>query len=174
MNPADPEVFCVHTAARSSLIKHHQLFALFKAPKWRRQRTDVHGLCCDVQEMGQDAADLRIQDADVARARRNGEFKEAFGREAEGVLLIHRGNIVKAIEIPDRLKVRLMLDQLFGTAMQESDMRVNALDYFAVQLQNEPEHAVRGRVLRTKVDVELAQFGFSHLCVSIVCCVAGE
>jgi hypothetical protein len=36
--------------------------------------------------------------------------------------------------------------------MEQADVRVNALDDFAVQLHDQPEDAVRGRMLRTEVD----------------------
>jgi hypothetical protein len=34
-------------------------------------------------------------------------------------------------------------------------MRIDALDDFAVQLQHEAQHAMRGRMLRTEVDREV-------------------
>ncbi len=40
--------------------------------------------------------------------------------------------------------------------MQQADVRIDPLDHFTVQLQHQAQNAVRGRVLRPEVDVELA------------------
>ena len=40
-------------------------------------------------------------------------------------------------------------------------MRISALDDFAVKLKHQAEHAVRGRVLGTKI--ERVVFDFSHV-----------
>ena len=45
--------------------------------------------------------------------------------------------------------------------MQQADVRVDALDHLAVQLQHEAQHAVRRGVLGPEVDVEVADFCFS-------------
>jgi hypothetical protein len=39
-------------------------------------------------------------------------------------------------------------------------MRIDPLDDFAVQLQHEAQHAVRGRVLRAEVDRVMGDIGF--------------
>jgi hypothetical protein len=43
------------------------------------------------------------------------------------MLLVHRRHIVEAVKIGDRLQVGLVLDQLFGAAMEQADMRIDAL-----------------------------------------------
>jgi hypothetical protein len=43
-------------------------------------------------------------------------------------------------------------------------MRIDTLDDFTVELEHQPQHAVRGRVLGTKIDREIANFGFGHYC----------
>ena len=80
------------------------------------------------------------------------------------MLLVHRRDIVEAIEIGDRLQVGLLLDQLLGAAMQQADMRIDAVDNLAVELQHEAQHAVRRRMLRSEIDVEVADGSFSHHC----------
>ena len=41
-------------------------------------------------------------------------------------------------------------------------MRVHTLDDFAVELQHETQHAMRGRVLGTEVQMVVAEFLFGH------------
>ncbi len=42
-------------------------------------------------------------------------------------------------------------------------MRIDALDNFAVELENEPQNAMRGGMLRAKVDREIADRIVAHL-----------
>ena len=96
------------------------------------------------------------------RTARNVESQQLFSRQAERVLLVHRRDVIEPVEIPDRLQIGLVLDQLFGAAMQQADMRIDALDHFAIELEHEAQHAMRRRMLRPKVDVEITNFGFGH------------
>ena len=75
------------------------------------------------------------------------------------MLLVHRRDVVEAVEIRDRLQVGLLLDQLLGAAMQQADMRIDAFDDFAVELEHQTQHAMRRRVLRPEVDGEIAERG---------------
>ena len=72
------------------------------------------------------------------------------------MLLVHRRHIVEAVEIGHGLQIGLVLDQLFGAAMQQADMRIDAGDDFAVEFEHEAQHAVRRRMLRAEVDREVA------------------
>ncbi len=78
------------------------------------------------------------------------------------MLLIHRRDVVEPVEIRDRLQIGLLLDQLLGAAMQQPDMRIDALDDLAVKLQHEAQHAVRRRMLRPEIDGEVAHRGSVH------------
>ena len=44
------------------------------------------------------------------------------------------------------------LGELLGAAVQQADVRIGALDDFAVEFEHQAEHAVRGRMLGTEVD----------------------
>ena len=157
MHAADAEISRVHARARGALVEHHQLLALLEAPQRRGQRADVHRLRGDVEEVRQQPPDLAIEHADQLRAARHLQPEQLLRREAEGVLLVHRRDIVEPVEIRDRLQIGLVLDQLLGAAMQQADMRIDALDHLAVELQHEAQHAVRRRMLRPEVDGEVAR-----------------
>ena len=73
------------------------------------------------------------------------------------MLLVHRRDVVEPVEIRDRLQIGLVLDQLLGAAMQQADVRIDALDDLAVELQHQAQHAVRGRMLRPEIDGEVAE-----------------
>ena len=105
--------------------------------------------------MREDAADLAVEHADVLRARGHLNAAELLDGQGKGVLLIHRRDVVEAIEIGDGLRVRLVLDQLFGTTMQQADMRIDTLDHLAVEFKHQAQHAVRRRVLGPEVEVHV-------------------
>ena len=81
------------------------------------------------------------------------------------MLLIHRRDVIEPVEIRDRLQISLLLDQFFGAAMQEADMRIDALDDLAVEFEHQAQHAMRGRMLRPEIDGEIALGCFRHLCL---------
>jgi hypothetical protein len=55
-----------------------------------------------------------------------------------------------------------MLNQLLGSAMQQTDMRIDAPDNLTVEFQHKPKHAVGRRMLRAEIDGEIAKAGFWH------------
>ena len=75
------------------------------------------------------------------------------------MLLIHRRDIIEPVEIRDRLQIGLLLDQLFGAAMQQADMRIDALDDLAVEFEHQTQHAMRRRMLRPEIDREVSFAG---------------
>ena len=87
---------------------------------------------------------------------------QLFDGQRKGMLLVHRRDIVEAIEIGHGLQIGLGLDQLLGAAMQKADMRIDTLDDFAVELQHKTQNAVRRRMLRSEIDVEIADVMFGH------------
>ena len=162
MHPAGPHVIGVHARAGGALVEHHQLLALLEAPERRRQGADVHRLRGDVEEVRKQAPDLGIEHADELTALRHLEPEQLLDGEAEGMLLVHRRDVIEPVEIRDRLQVGLGLDQLLGAAVEKADMRVDALDDLAVELEHEAQDAVRGRVLRPEIDREIAELVLGH------------
>ena len=154
---AEAEIIGVQARAAGALVEHHQLLALLEAPERRGERADVHGLRGDVEKMREKAADLGIEHANELAAARHFHAQHALDRHAESVLLIHRRAIVEPVEVRHVLQIGARLHQLLGAAMQQADMRIDALDDLAIELEHQAQHAVRGRMLRTKVDGEIAK-----------------
>ncbi len=106
--------------------------------------------------MRQEPPDLAEQHPDQLRAARHFKPEQLFHRETERVLLVHRCDVVEPVEIRDRLQIGLLLDQLLCAAVQEADMRIDALDHFAIKLEHEAQYPVRRRMLRPEVNGEIA------------------
>ncbi len=73
------------------------------------------------------------------------------------MLLRHRRDVIEPVEIGHVLQISPRLHQLLGAAMKQPDMRVDALDDFAVEFEHEPQHAMRGWMLRPEIDREIAE-----------------
>jgi len=97
-------------------------------------------------------SELGEQHAQILAAQRHFEIKQLFDGQHETVLFAHWRNIIEPVEIGQRLKIGLVFDEFFGAAVQQPDMRIDAFDDLAIQLQNEPQYAVRRRMLRTEID----------------------
>src|SRR5262249_1694919 len=162
MHAADAEIGGMQAAAGGALVEPHKLFPLFEAPERRRERADIHSLRGHVEEVRQQPSNLAIEHADELRAPRHRKPEQLFRRQAEGMLLVYRGDLVKPVEIRDRLQRGIVLGQVFGPGVQKADMRIDAFHHLAVELQYETQYAVRRRVLGPEIDGEIAQLRFSH------------
>ena len=99
------------------------------------------------------------------RAARDRDAQKLFRRQAERMLLVHRRDIVEAVEIGKRLQIGLVLDQLLGAAMKQADVRVHAGDNLAIQIQDQAQHAMRRRMLGSEIDGHLRIIGLMTLLV---------
>ena len=116
-------------------------------------RADIERVGGDVEQMVEDAGDLGEQRADPLRRAAAPRCPAASrSPSAKACSCAHRRDVIEPVEIRHRLHVGLVLDQLLGAAMQQADMRVGALDHLAVHLQDQAQHAVRGRMLRAEID----------------------
>ena len=78
------------------------------------------------------------------------------------MLLVHRRDIVEPVEIGHVLQIGARLHQLLGAAMEQPDMRIDALDDLAVEFEHEAQHAMRRRMLRAEIDREIAKVLIGH------------
>ena len=150
------EIRGVQARAAGAFVEHHELFALFKAPERRRQRPNIHRLRGDVQKVVQNAANLGIEHANQRPTARHFHTCQLFNCQTPGMFLVHRRHVIQPVEIRQVLQIRPAFHQLFGAAMQQTDMRITALYYFAVKFQHQSQNTMRRRVLRAEVDVEVA------------------
>jgi hypothetical protein len=161
MHATGAEIVRVHPRARRPLVEIHDVFAQFEHPQIRRHCADVHHMAAEVEHMILDTRQLGEKYAEILRADRHVEVEQFLDREHERVLHAHRRAIIEPVEIGDRLEVGLVLDQLFGAAMEQADMRIDAVDDLAIEFHDEAQHAVRGRVLRAKIDREIVDRGIA-------------
>src|SRR5262245_51737509 len=162
MYAADSEIGSVHAATRGTLVEPHELFTLLEPPQRWGERAHVHGLGGNIEQMRKQPSDFAIEDADELSAARDRDAQKLFRRQAERMLLVHRRDIVEAVEIRDRLQIGFVLDQLLGAAMKQADMRIDPLHHPAVEFKREPQDAVRRRMLGAEIDREITLRRFRH------------
>ena len=110
------------------------------------------------QQVIQDTGNLVKHDTDVLCTQRRLDTEQFFDRQHIAVLVAHHGHVIEPVHVTDTLVIRLALGQFFGAAMQQTDMRVGALDHLAVHFQHQAQHAVCGRMLRPEVQGEITNF----------------
>ena len=156
LHAAGTEVGCMQTCTAGALIKNHELFAFLKAPERRRQGANVHGLSGHVQKVVQNAADFRIEHSDQAGTAWHLGAGQSFDRQTPSMFLVHRRDIVQPVEIRQVLQVGPAFHQLFRTAVKQPDVRIATLDDFTVKFQHKAQHTVGRGMLRSEVNVEVA------------------
>ena len=100
--------------------------------------------------------EMRVSSAKNTRryCARSGTSRSSSFSIASTIAVLHaqRRAVIEPVEIGQRLQVGLVLDQLLGAAVEQADMRIDALDDLAVELHDQAQHAVRRRMLRAEVD----------------------
>ena len=131
----------MHAGTRDGLVGIHQVLALAEGVEHHGHRADVEGVAADPQQVVQDAGDSSNIVPDVLGAHGT-STPQLLDGQTVGVLVAHHRHVVETVHVRHRLDPGAGLGELLGRAMQEADVRVGALDDFAVQFQHEAQHAV--------------------------------
>ena len=78
------------------------------------------------------------------------------------MLLIHRCDIVEAVEIGQSLQTSLVFDQFLGTAVKETNMRIDAPYYFAIQFQHKTQHPMGRGCCGSKLIMKMRGWSLGH------------
>ena len=151
----------MHARTGDSLVHVKQSFTLAEAVNQDVHRAAVKTMRAQPQQVVEQTRDFCVHDTYVLSAHRHIHAHHLFDGQAIRVLVGHHRHIVKAVHVGQRLDVGLAFSELFSGAVQQTDVRIGALDDFAVKLKHQAKHAVRGRVLGTKI--ESVVFDFSHV-----------
>jgi hypothetical protein len=149
-------------------MSYHKLLTLLETPQERCQSTNIHGVGQDGHEMVQNPGNLAEQGTDVLGTDGDVDVQQLLNSEREALLVGHHGNIVEAVEVGQGLQVCAVLDELLSAAVQQSNVGVGAHDLLAVELQNQTQHAVGGRVLGPEVDGVVADLAGAVCLVALL------
>lgn len=143
--------FC-HSQPIARQLTYHELLTLLETPQERCQSTNIHGVREDGHQVVKDTSDLSKECSDELGSLGNLDVEQLLDGEGEALLVGHHRDVVESVKVRQGLEICLVLDQLLGTSMQQTDVGVGADNLLAVELENQTQHAVSGGMLRTKVD----------------------
>ena len=106
--------------------------------------------------MAGDPVELGREDPDVLGAARHLDVEQLLEGHDRRPLAEQRADVLERVEVGDRLVVVGVLAQLLDAAVEVAEDRVEVDDLLAVELEDDPQHAVGRRVLRPHVDEHLA------------------
>jgi len=99
-----------------------------------------------------DAEQLAQHDSDHLRAIRHLDPGEPFDRQHVRQVVHHAAEVIDAIGVGDEGVPRLTLAHLFRAAVVKADVGHHIHDLLAIELEDEPQHAMRTGVLRSDIE----------------------
>ena len=150
--PADADVAREQPEARDALVDVEQQLALAEAVEHHRHRADFHRVRAEPHEMAVDALQLGEQHANPLHAIGHLEAEQLLDREAVRVGVGLRAQVIHALDERNDLLKFLLLRRLLDAGVQIADGRRRRHDGLAIELEHQPEHAMRAGVLRPHVD----------------------
>ncbi len=142
--PADAEVRGHHALPAHHLEDAHHVFAFAEAVEEHRHGADINGVRAQPDQVRSDARQLVQHHSQPLRPRRDFQAQQPFHRQHVAQVVGERAEIVDAVGERHRLLVELGLAGLLDSGVQEADVRHHPHDGFAVDLQQQPQHAVGG------------------------------
>ena len=149
---ADLEVARVHALARGHLEQVEDLLAVAEAVPEHRDRAEVERGRAEPDQVRHDPVELHVDHAQVLRARRHLEVEDRLDRAAERHRVEVVGEVVHPLDDRDRLPVRLVLGGLLDPGVDVADHRLDVAHDLGLERRDQPQHAVRRRVVRAEVD----------------------
>ena len=156
VDAADAEVVEEHPLAGQGGEHLDDLVALDERPQDRRQAAEVEREPAEEQRVARDPVELAGQHADVLGAPRDLDVEQLLVGRDRRPLAEQRRDVLERVDLADRLVVVGVLDELLDAAVEVAEDRVDVDDALAVELEDDPEHAVGRRVLRAHVEEHLA------------------
>ncbi len=105
--------------------------------------------------MAADPVEFRQDDADVLRPLRRHDAGQLLDGLHVAQLGVELGQVLGAVLVADRLTVVHVLGQLLGAAMHVADVGDEVHDLLPINDEHHAEHAVRCRVLRPDIYVDV-------------------
>ena len=150
--PADADVAGHHALAGKHFENAQNVFALAEAVEEHAHRADIERVRAQPHQMAVQPRKLGHHHAHPLRARRNLDLQQLFHRQRVHQIVRKVGQIVDAVGQRDHLLPGLLLALLFDAGVQEADVGHGLDDGLAFQFEHDPQHAVRGGMLRPHVE----------------------
>jgi hypothetical protein len=145
------EVARVHALPGGHLEQVEDLLALAEAVPEHRDRAEVQGARPQPHQVRHDPVELEVDHAQVLGARGHLHLGQFLDRRAERHRVEVVGEVVHALDHRDDLPVGLVLCRLLDPRVHVADDRFHVSHDLALQRHQQPQHAVRGGVVRAEV-----------------------
>ena len=151
---ARPDVRVVHPQAGDHLEDVEDVLPLAEAVQHHRDRAQLHAGGGQPDQVRGDPVELHHQHPDGVGPLGDlvGDAEQLLHRQAVRRLVEDRRQVVHPGHERGALGPVAVLEVLLDAGVQVADDRAGLGDRLALELQDQPQHAVRGRVLRAHVD----------------------
>ena len=149
---ARPDERHVHPQTGEELHQVQAFLALPEPGRHAGQRTELHAAGGDGDQVRRDASELHQQHPDHLGPPGHLDLQQFLDRHAVGGLVERRGEVVRSGHEGDALGPGPVFTGLLDTGVQIADDRPGLHDRLALDLEDQPQHSVGGRVLRAHVD----------------------
>ena len=146
------DVARVHALPRGRLEQVEDLVALAEAVPEDRDRAQVERRRAEPNQVRVDAVQLAMDHAQVLRALGHRLVEQLLHAHAEGERVEVVRQVVHALDERDHLPVRLVLAVLLDAGVDVADEGLELAHDLALERHQQPQHAVRGGMVRTEVD----------------------
>ena len=144
----------MHPDAGDHLEEVEHQVALAEAVPEHRDRPDLERGGAEVDEVRVDPGELAERHPHPGRLARDLELQQLLDREHVDELVVLEGDVVHAGRVGDALPPGLLLHRLLEPGVQIADHGREPDDVLAVEVDDQPEHPVRGGMVRAEVDGE--------------------
>jgi len=154
LHAAGADVRVVHAQAGQRLGELEDALPLTKTHLLRRGGAQFEAVCAHTGQVRGDAVGLKCQDPQLLAAPRQviGDTQQLLDRQRVDGFVVDAGDVVHPRPEGGALRPGAELGILLDPGMQEADAGPATHHGFAVQLEQQPHHAVGGRVLGAQVD----------------------
>ncbi len=166
----------VHAQARDELVDVENEFTITESVDHDRGRAQFHAAGGDAHQVRGEPVELHQEHADDRGAVGDLvlDAEQLLHGEAVGGLVEEGRQVVHARHERGALGPRPVFEVLLDAGVEVADAAAGLGDGLAVDLQDEPEHAVRGRVLGAHVDDDALVVGLHGALGDLVPVAAGH
>ena len=150
-DPAEAAVGISEPGTGYRIQNVQNLFAVVECIQERGNSANVQQVSPKPEQVARYAVQLRGYHPNVFRSLRDLYPGELFDRQDKSVVEHHPGQVIHSARVGEKLLVLPVFPHLFVTPVAVSDNRVGSYDILAVEVQQNPQNAVRAGMLRPKI-----------------------
>ncbi len=160
--PPDADIAREEAEPGDELVDVEEQLALTDRVEEHRDGADLHRVRPKPDEMARQTLQFGNEDSYVLYARRHLETEHLLYAERVRQTVRLGGQVIHPLDERYHLLPLLLLGGFLDSGVQVPDRRVRGTNDLAIELEHQPEHAVRAGVLRPHVHRHRFRAQFSH------------